>query len=986
MKGNCENSPIEIVSIRCVPIRQLCCGGSHSGVLSYTGTIYMWGKNEFGQLGLNDTQNRLIPTIQSTLRTQRISFIDCGEEHSAALTSDGGLFTWGAGMYGQLGHAKNVNEILPRRVFELMGNTVTQVSCGRCHTLASVGSNGKVYAFGLNGSGQLGIGTQISKFVPINVRGKWIDLGVKDLAVRDIAGSLMPFPKESLPNDPKQNTSRKAKSPVNGSSLNESGDEMQSPSYEMSIDEMMENEEIDSEEMSADESAIIEEPDDKSKSMLFDVEPSFVCTTNTIIPTRQESVEIDEYLSDPDSDKIESEQLVLTEVVASKGDQSFVLVSRLTDKSKPKDFRFDNPFDEIYKLENSIFDELKTSKEKTISYDTIDYVENVFSSISCWNASYINFSDNSDSALPSIDWNSALRGFHYIEEVESGRFHEAILHSILKIIPKLPNIYDQKSLDPEVLRIYLLLPLFHMFRTGVKSNDIMKNLIAGYSRAVTRLSDYALEALDYWWSRINKQYFRKLIKIYKKSVEELLSIQDKENLRNSDQSNQNQKQNLQIDLQLHENLSLCLNLLSLLHKVNQKSGKISYKEFYIEGISDKFDVKQDYIHWLISKTQQLNRNPSQKTLYLCDYPFIFDPPAKTLILSTDSFIQQQNAAENSVYRMSIPFIMPPILVANPFLVLSVTRDTILQSTIEQLCNSNKNPSELKKPLKVNFEGEEAIDAGAGMKKEFFLLLMKEMLDQKFGMFIEYNETHSIWFNPGDVGEHEDLVMYNLIGIVCGLAIYNQVIIYLPFPLALYKKLLNEPLNIDDLNCLDPILAKNLKDILNSKCSAEEFNAIYGDLNFTINLQCYGSAVEFELEKGGKDKALNWENRCDYVRLYWNFILNESVKNQFDSFKSGFNKVLDAGILQLFHAEELMRLLTGEEVSDWVLLEKVTEYKDPFNANHPTIILFWKVFHSLSEEEKKKFLLFLTGSDRIPILGMKALKVLYLNSLLSLFIS
>jgi E3 ubiquitin-protein ligase HERC4 len=943
----------------------------------------MWGKNEFGQLGLNDTQNRPIPTVQSTLRSQKISFIDCGEEHSAALTSDGGLFTWGAGMYGQLGHARNVNEILPRRVFELMGNTVTQVSCGRCHTLASVGSNGKVYAFGLNGSGQLGTGTNVSKFVPINVRGKWIDLGVKDVTVRNIAGSLMLIPKESLPDSPKQNT--KAKNPSNQSSPNESTDELQSPCA-MSIDEMVETEQIDSEEMSADESAIIEEPDDKSRSMSFNVEPNFVCTANTVIPTRQESLEIDEYLSDPDSDDVEREQLVLSEVVASKGDQSFVLVSRLTDKSKPKDFRFDNPFDEIYKLENSIFDELKTSKDKTISYDTIDYVENTFSSISCWNASYINFSDNSDCALPSIDWNSALRDFHYIEEVESGRFHEAILHSILKIIPKLPNIYDQKSLDPEVLRIYLLLPLFHMFRTGVKSTNIMKNLIAGYSKAIIRLSDYALEALNDWWSRINKQYFRKLIRIYKKSVEELLSIQDRENLKNSDQSNQNQNQNPQIDLQLHENLSLCLNLLSLLHKVNQKSGKISYKEFYIEGISDKFDVKKDYVCWLISRTQQLNRSPSQKTLYLCDYPFIFDPPAKTLILSTDSLIQQQNAAESSVYRVPFHYMIGGgglgggLVVANPFLVLSVTRDTILQSTIEQLCNSNKNPSELKKPLKVNFEGEEAIDAGAGMKKEFFLLLMKEMLDQKFGMFIAYNETHSIWFNPGDVGEHEDLIMYNLIGIVCGLAIYNQVIIYLPFPLALYKKLLNEPLTIDDLNCLDPILAKNLKDILDSTYSEEEFNAIYGDLNFTITLQCYGSAVEFELEKGGKDKALNWKNRCDYVRLYWNFILNESVKNQFDSFKSGFNKVLDARILELFHAEELMRLLTGEEVCDWMLLQKVTEYKEPFSADHPTIIMFWKVFHSLSEEEKRRFLLFLTGSDRIPILGMKSLKVLYLNSL------
>ena len=44
----------------------------------------------------------------------------------------------------------------------------------------------------------------------------------------------------------------------------------------------------------------------------------------------------------------------------------------------------------------------------------------------------------------------------------------------------------------------------------------------------------------------------------------------------------------------------------------------------------------------------------------------------------------------------------------------------------------------------------------------------------------------------------------------------------------------------------------------------------------------------------------------------------------------------------------------------------------FSANHPTIRIFWKVFHELPLEAKKKFLLFLTGSDRIPIMGMKAL--------------
>ena len=50
-------------------------------------------------------------------------------------------------------------------------------------------------------------------------------------------------------------------------------------------------------------------------------------------------------------------------------------------------------------------------------------------------------------------------------------------------------------------------------------------------------------------------------------------------------------------------------------------------------------------------------------------------------------------------------------------------------------------------------------------------------------------------------------MYALIGILCGLAIYNGTIIDLPFPLALYKKLLNKPVNLDDLRELDPQLGK-----------------------------------------------------------------------------------------------------------------------------------------------------------------------------------
>ncbi len=50
------------------------------------------------------------------------------------------------------------------------------------------------------------------------------------------------------------------------------------------------------------------------------------------------------------------------------------------------------------------------------------------------------------------------------------------------------------------------------------------------------------------------------------------------------------------------------------------------------------------------------------------------------------------------------------------------------------------------------------------------------------------------------------------------------------------------------------------------------------------------------------------------------------------------------------------------------------FQEGYDKDHPTIVNFWSVFHSLKEDDKKKFLKFLTGADRVPILGLKSLKI------------
>lgn len=138
-----------------------------------SGAVFGWGKNLFGQLGLNDDVTRMFPTQLKTLRSLGVRYIACGDEFSVFLTSDGGILTCGCGTFGQLGHGTVTNDFLPRMVAELMGTSCTQISCGRRHTLTFVPSRGRVYGFGLGGCGQLGNRLAESSKIPQVVVGPW---------------------------------------------------------------------------------------------------------------------------------------------------------------------------------------------------------------------------------------------------------------------------------------------------------------------------------------------------------------------------------------------------------------------------------------------------------------------------------------------------------------------------------------------------------------------------------------------------------------------------------------------------------------------------------------------------------------------------------------------------------------------------------------------------------------------------------------------
>ena len=158
-------------------IIQIHAGYEHSLALASDGTVYAWGRNNSGQLGKNDATDAHIPAAVQTLGTPMagkvIVQLAAGNSQSMALASDGTVYTWGWNQYGQLGNGTTTNSRIPVAVVTtgtpLAGKTISQIAAGNAHALAMT-DDGTVYTWGWNQYGQLGNNSTINSSLPVIVK------------------------------------------------------------------------------------------------------------------------------------------------------------------------------------------------------------------------------------------------------------------------------------------------------------------------------------------------------------------------------------------------------------------------------------------------------------------------------------------------------------------------------------------------------------------------------------------------------------------------------------------------------------------------------------------------------------------------------------------------------------------------------------------------------------------------------------------------
>jgi len=285
-------------------------------------------------------------------------------------------------------------------------------------------------------------------------------------------------------------------------------------------------------------------------------------------------------------------------------------------------------------------------------------------------------------------------------------------------------------------------------------------------------------------------------------------------------------------------------VLKPLFEINEEKHHVEFAAFYNDTLSEKADLPDDYRNW----------KDSARGFSFCNFPFLLTPFYKSQLLAVESKLEQRNRRSQAMGQ----FLMG--VGSEPVLAVRVRREKAVEDTLHQL---GLHPAEdLRKEMRVQFVGEEGVDEG-GVKKELFQLIVREIFDPQFGMFIHNKETGSYWFNPNS----SDFAEFHLIGTILGLAIYNNVILDIRFPKFMYKKLYGKSANIEDIKSYDPSLYSGLKNLLEYK--GTDVEDIFG-LTFQVTYKNeYGENATFELKENGEKFRSQTRTEKNMSECMWN---------------------------------------------------------------------------------------------------------------------
>jgi ubiquitin-protein ligase E3 A len=295
--------------------------------------------------------------------------------------------------------------------------------------------------------------------------------------------------------------------------------------------------------------------------------------------------------------------------------------------------------------------------------------------------------------------------------------------------------------------------------------------------------------------------------------------------------------------------------------------------------------------------------------------------------------------------------------------IRVRRAHLVEDAVREL--TGKSAKELNRELDVKFAGEVARDAG-GVSREFFYLLTTAIFSPDYGLFRQVNSVY--WFTTNRFVESKRC---HLLGILIGLAIQNAVVLPIRFPRLLYSKL--GGCTEFGLDALDEIEAEDVVRSLREITGAARADVGSMELYFSRDVENLGQIETHDLIPDGRNVRVTPENVDRYVSAFVQWTVVNSVSEKYDEFARGFKQVCSLPVYKYISCEEFDVLISGVEVLDWEGLRWGVNYVG-YTAASQTVVIFWRLFDGFSDEEKRKFLQFVTGSANVPVGGLSAVKL------------
>ncbi|XP_068933678.1 E3 ubiquitin-protein ligase Itchy homolog [Petaurus breviceps papuanus] len=292
--------------------------------------------------------------------------------------------------------------------------------------------------------------------------------------------------------------------------------------------------------------------------------------------------------------------------------------------------------------------------------------------------------------------------------------------------------------------------------------------------------------------------------------------------------------------------------------------------------------------------------------------------------------------------------------------ITVTRKTLFEDSFQQIMSFN--PQDLRRRLWVIFPGEEGLDYG-GVAREWFFLLSHEVLNPMYCLF-EYagKDNYCLQINPASYINPDHLKYFRFIGRFIAMALFHGKFIDTGFSLPFYKRILNKPVGLKDLESIDPEFYNSLiwvKENNIEECGLEMY--------FSVDKEILGEIKSHELKPNGSNILVTEENKEEYIRMVAEWRLSRGVEEQTQAFFEGFNEILPQQYLQYFDAKELEVLLCGMQeidLNDW---QRHAIYRH-YTRTSKQIMWFWQFVKEIDNEKRMRLLQFVTGTCRLPVGG------------------